>query len=449
MKNKKIYLFLSMLLAFTVLGCDDVLDTKLDDEIPAETAITDNISLKAAAVGLYDLMQSGTYYGGEFILAQELTGGNADATGFQERFVQLDNAIVPPSNAYIQSNWVNVYSLVNASNLILLKMKELQLNDDNAKGTALFCRALGHFDALRQFGQFTDLNSKYGIPVSTTYLDAKSATEVSRSTVAQSYQQIISDLKEAIAILKYDSNRFFITKAAAEALLARVYLYQGDYDNAILYASKVISNTTYKLNTKFNDIYDVEGSAEAILELQFLGIDGNSLTEYLSVSPPEVSADYSNFFKAMDDDNDPRSYKYYDSGKEVYCDKYGTRDSEIDGNAIIIKLSEIYLIRAEALAKKNPQDLTLALADLNVVRQRALPAKPYTLADIPNPDAFVNVLIEENKRELGFEGHQWFTMVRLGKASSILNIPAFRTTYPIPQNEITIARGKLEQNPGY
>lgn len=449
MKNKKIYVFLSMLLAFTVLGCDDVLDTKLDDEIPAATAITDNISLKAAAVGLYDVMQSGTYYGGEFILAQELTGGNADATGFQERFTQLDNAIVPPSNAYIQSNWVNVYTLVNASNLILQKMEELELKDDNSKGTALFCRALGHFDALRQFGQFTDPNSKYGVPISTKYLDAKSAKEISRSTVAQSYQQIISDLKDAIAILKYDSNRFFITKAAAEALLARVYLYQGDYDNAILYASKVISNSTYKLNTKFNDIYDVEGSSEAILELQFLGIDGNSLTEFLSVSPPEVSADYSNFFKPMDDDDDPRSYKYYDSRKEVFCDKYGTRDSEIDGNAIIIKLSEIYLIRAEALAKKTPQDLTSALADLNVVRQRALPSKPYTLAQIPNLDAFVTILIEENKRELGFEGHQWFTIVRLGRATSILNIPAFRTTYPIPQNEITIPQGKLEQNPGY
>ena len=105
----------------------------------------------------------------------------------------------------------------------------------------------------------------------------------------------------------------------------------------------------------------------------------------------------------------PLEYAYRPA--KSYCDKYGTRDSEIDGNAIIIKLSEIYLIRAEALVKKNPQNLTLALADLNVVRQRALPAKPYSLAEIPNLDAFINVLIEENKRELGFEGHQWFTMV--------------------------------------
>lgn len=438
-----------MLLAITFVSCDDILDTKLDDEVPAETAITDGISLKSAVVGLYDIMQSETYYGGEFVLAQELTGGIADATGFQERFAQLDKAIVPPSNTYIQNSWVDVYNLVNASNLILSKIDELQLVDDASKGTALFCRALGHFDALRQFGQFTDLNSKYGIPVSTQYLDSKSALTISRATVANSYQQIITDLNASITLLKYGSSRFTITKAAAEALLARVYLYKGDNDNAIVYANKVIANATYKLNAKYNDIYDVEGSGEAIFELQFLGTDGNGFTEILSVSPPEISANYDDFFEPMDADNDPRSYRYYDDSKVVYVDKYGTNDSQIDNNSIIIKLSEIYLIRAEALAKKNPNNLTLALADLNVVRTRALPSKPFTLIDVPNLNAFITVLLDESGRELGFEGHRWFSIVRLGRATSLLNIPAFRTVYPIPQNEITVAKGVLEQNPDY
>ncbi|WP_077376517.1 RagB/SusD family nutrient uptake outer membrane protein [Flavobacterium sp. A45] len=449
MKKINIYACLCMLLAFTFLSCEDILDTKLDDEVPVETAITDGISLKSAAVGLYDIMQSGTYYGGEFVLAQDLSGGIADATGFQERYAQLDKAIVPPSNTYIQSSWVNVYNLVNASNLILSKMDELKLDDDTSKGTALFCRALGHFDALRQFGQFTDMNSKYGIPISTQYLDSKSALTISRSTVAASYQQIIADLNGAIGLLKYDSNRFSITKAAAEALLARVYLYKGDNDNAIVYAGKVIDNTTYKLNTKYNDIYDVEGSNEAIFELQFLGTDGSGFTGILSVSPPEVSANYDDFFEPMDYDNDPRSYRYYDDGKVVYVDKYGTNNNQIDGNSIIIKLSEMYLIRAEALAKKNPNDLTLALADLNIVRKRALPSKLYTMADAPNLSSFITILLDESARELGFEGHRWFSVVRLGRATSLLNIPAFRTVYPIPQNEITIAKGVLEQNPGY
>jgi starch-binding outer membrane protein, SusD/RagB family len=450
MKKINIYVCLSMLLAFTFLSCEDVLETKLDDEVAAETAITDGISLKSAVVGLYDVIQSSTYYGGEFVLAQELSGGIADATGFQERFAQLDNAIIPPSNTYIQNNWVDVYNLVNASNLILSKIDELELVDNDSKGTAYFFRALGHFDALRQFGQFTDMSSKYGIPVSTKYLDSKSALGISRSTVAESYQQIIADLNESILLLRTGTNRFLVTKTAAEALLARVYLYQGDNDNAIVYANKVIANTTYRLNTRYNDIYDLEGTAEAIFELQFLGTDGNGLTDILSVSPPEVSANYNNYFKPMDADNDPRSFRYfYRAGRPVFVDKYGANNREIDGNSIIIKLSEIYLIRAEALAKKTPTNLTLALADLNVVRRRALPTRPFTLADIPNYDAFVTVLLDESGRELGFEGHRWFSIVRLGRATSLLSIPAFRTVYPIPQNEITVAKGVLEQNPDY
>ena len=438
-----------MIFAFTFFSCEAILETNLDDEIPSEEAITDEISLKAAVIGLYDILQSGSYYGGEFILAQELTGGIAEATGFQPRFEQLANAIIPPSNTYLQSNWVNVYSLVNASNLILDKMDELQLDNDNAKGSALFFRALGHFDALRQFGKFTDSNSKYGIPISTSFLGANEASSVARATVAASYQQIIGDLTESIDLLKNQSDRFFVSKAAAQALLARVYLYQGNNANAVLYATKVIENGTYKLNAKYNTIYETEASPESVLELQFVGIDGNSLTEYLSVSPPEVSAAYSTYFKPMDDDNDPRSYLYYDNGKYVFVDKYGTSDAAIDGNAIIIRFSELYLIRAEALAKLTPQDLTLAVADLNVVRTRSLPSQPITMADVPNYEAFVTTLLEESGRELGFEGHRWFAIVRLNRATEMRDIEEFRTVYPIPQNEIIIGKGVLEQNPGY
>lgn len=448
---KKIYIafLLCGLLIISATSCDDVLETKLDDEIRSEQAITDLISLKSAVVGLYDKMQSGTYYGGEFILAQELTGGIADATGFQERFSQLDKAIVPTSNTYIQNNWVDVYALVNASNLILNKMEELNLVDNDSKGNALFFRALGHFDALRQFGEFTKPNSKFGIPVSTQFLDAKTALLLPRSSVAASYQQIISDLTLAQTLLKNNANRFLVSKTAVEALLARVYLYKGDYDNAILYATKVISNSSYQLNARYNDIYDTEGSGEAIFELQFLGIDGNSLTEFLSISPPEVSANLTNYFKPMTTDNDPRANLYYNSGKVVFVEKYGSRDSEIDANAIIIKLSEIYLIRAEALAAKNQADLTAALSDLNVVRTRALPSKPILPADVPDFDTFVNILLSERARELGFEGHRWFDVIRLNKAQTILGIDTFRNVYPIPQNEITVSKGMIEQNPGY
>ncbi|WP_445738012.1 RagB/SusD family nutrient uptake outer membrane protein [Mariniflexile sp.] len=446
---KKIHILILILSFGMFTACDSILDVELDDEIKTSEAITDIISLRSAVIGLYDIMQSGTYYGGEFILAQALTGGIADATGFQERFAQLDKAIIPTSSDYIKSSWVDVYALVNASNLILEKMAELNLDDENAKASALFFRALGHFDALRQFGQFTNSSSVYGIPVVTKYVDSESSGTIARATVAESFGQIITDLNAAIALFDYDDDRYFVSKATAEALLARVYLYQGNYPMAEQLASDVIGNNDYALNSRFNDIYDTEGSDEAIFELQFLGTDGNSLTEYLATSPPEVSANYQDFFRDMDADDDPRSFRFYDTGRVVYVDKYGTSDNDIEGNAIIIKLSEMYLIRAEARARQTPTNLVTALQDLNKVRTRSLPSRPILIANVPDFNAFVNALLIERARELAFEGHRWFDIVRLGKAESILGIPAFRTVYPIPQREVSISKGVIVQNPQY
>lgn len=449
MKRIHFYIVLLSLSLSMFTGCDSVLDIELDDEIRSTEAITDDVSLHSAVIGLYSEMQSSTYYGGEFVVAQALTGGIADATGFRERFAQLDNAIIPTSSAYIESSWVDVYALVNSSNLILEKMDQLGIEDSNSRGSALFFRALGHFDALRQFGEFTDSGSSFGIPVVTNFVDSKSAVSIPRASVTESFNQIISDLNDAISYLDYDDDRFFVSRATAEALLARVYLYQGNYPMAEQLATEVINNPDYYINDYYSDIYDIEGSDESIFELQFEGVNGNNLTGLLSTSPPEVSANYYDFFEAMDYDNDPRSYLYYDTGSVVYVDKYGTSDNDIEANAIILKLSEIYLIRAEARAHISPTDLASALDDLNVVRTRSLPSDEILVEDVPGFDDFVDILLEERARELAFEGHRWFDIVRLGRAESILGIPSFRTVYPIPQREITISNGTLVQNPGY
>ncbi len=446
MKNINKFLIITLLLG-SLASCSDVLDVELDDEIRSTEAITDEISAQSAVTGLYSIAQSGTYYGGEFIMAQALTGGIADATGFRERFAQLDNAIIPASSIYLESSWVDSYALVNSSNLILQKIEELGLDIPNSEGTAHFFRALGLFDALRQFGQFTDMNSEFGVPVFTEYIDDETAKTIGRSSVSASFDQIISDLETAASLMEYNSGNFLISKGSAEALLARVYLYAGNYELSVEYATLVLGNPDYDLNGNYNDIYENEGSSESIFELQFTETDGNNLTEYFSVSPPEVSASYEDFYAAVSDDDDPRGDLYYDDGRVVFVDKYGTNDATLDGNAIILKLSEIYLIRAEARARLG--ELDLALEDLNKVRTRSLPSRPIAAEEASDFDSFVDVLIEERARELAFEGHRWFDIVRLGRAESILGIEYFRTVYPIPQREITISEGTLIQNPGY
>lgn len=446
MKNINKFLIITLLLG-SLAGCSDILEVELDDEIRSTEAITDGISLRSAVTGLYSLAQRGTYYGGEFIMAQALTGGIADATGFRERFTQLDNAIIPSSSIYVESSWVDAYALVNSSNLILEKVDELQLDDPESEGAANFFRALGLFDALRQFGQFRDMNSEFGVPVFTQFVDKETARTIGRSTVAASYDQIISDLEAAVSLMEYDSAKFTVSKGTAEALLARVHLYAGNYEEAEQYATLAIENPDYALNGNYNDIYETEGSAEAIFELEFTQTDGNSLTEYFSVSPPEVSANFEDFYAGISEDDDPRGDLYYDDGRVVFVDKYGINDAAVDGNAIIMKLSEVYLIRAEARARMG--EFELALQDLNMVRTRSLPSMALALEQVSDFESFTDFLLEERARELGFEGHRWFDIVRLGRAESILGIESFRTVYPVPQREIAISGGALVQNPGY
>ncbi|QLE01889.1 RagB/SusD family nutrient uptake outer membrane protein [Galbibacter sp. BG1] len=450
MKNINIW-FLALIacLVLSLQSCSEVLEVNLDDEVPSEEAITDDISLRSAVVGLYDIMQSSTYYGGEFTLAHALTGGIGEATGFRERFEQLAEARIPTSSLYVESAWIDAYALVNSSNLILSKAEELQIDDPDAIGAAHFLRALGLFDVLRQFGQFTDMSSEFGVPVYTNYIGAEEALTIPRSSVSESYAQITTDLLEAIDLLDYSSNKFFASRGAAEALLARVYLYQGEYALAEQYADAVINSGEYELNGNYNDIYDVKASEESILELQFLDTDGNGLTSLLSLSTPEISANYEDFYVNMLDDDDPRGDLYYDNGRIVFVDKYGSDPNFVSGNAILIKLSEIYLIKAEAQARQNPTNLTPAIETLNVVRTRSLPEMPITASDAPNYDAFVDALLEERARELAFEGHRWFDIVRLGRAEDILGIESFRTVYPIPQSEVAISKGVIAQNPGY
>ena len=157
--------------------------------------------------------------------------------------------------------------------------------------------------------------------------------------------------------MEYDSAKFTVSKGTAEALLGRVHLYAGNYEEAEQYATMAIENPDYSLNGNYNDIYETEGSAEAIFELEFTETDGNTLTEYFSVSPPEVSANYEDFYAGMSDDDDPRGDLYFDDGRVVFVDKYGVNDAAVDGNAIIMKLSEVYLIRAEARARMGEFEL--------------------------------------------------------------------------------------------
>ncbi|MFD2888512.1 RagB/SusD family nutrient uptake outer membrane protein [Chitinophaga cymbidii] len=310
--------------------------------------------------------------------------------------------------------------------------------------------------------------------------DPLTVAAMPRTPVRQVYEQIIRDLEDAQADLPPDysvsgGKRIRVNKWAATALLARAYLFLGDYGNAAAEATKVIDNTAlYELEDDPNRSF-LTDSREAIWQLAQNvndGLAGNATMEGYNLLPFGVAgvATYlSDQLLTAFEPGDQRREKWVDTirfgftGPPAlyhYPAKYktGPVNRVIGGVAteyyMLLRLAEQYLIRAEARAHGAPGGPAGAIADLNIIRDRAdIPDLPETLADT----ALLDAVAKEWQTEMFCEwGHRWFNLKRTGKAREVLSAIAmkqpwegdYQLLYPLPRQN-THEAGRLVQNPGY
>jgi starch-binding outer membrane protein, SusD/RagB family len=442
--HKKIWLVTLLIVIGT--GCD-VLDQEPQDLISTNEAIVDEQSAEAALVGLYDALQDGDYYGGRYVMAVEMLAQNARAAAFQQFWQELASGRVPASNFHVEDFYISGYAVINTANAIIESVPEIiDLSDsqkDRIVGSAYFIRGMAYFDLLRLYGEFDTPGSTFGVSIS--LMPSVSAAEIPRSSVAETYQQIESDLTAAIDRLGNTGNKILASRGAAQGLLARVYLYQENYQQAADLATAVINNSNYSLTPNYNDIYLNEGSPESIFEVDFIPLeDPNAWASEMYVTPPEVtvSDDLENFILFEDE----RSELFEEVNGFFRCTKYGFTRDDTGGNTIVLRISEMYLLRAEALGMLGqPVD---ALDDINAVTVRA-GLSPYEEEDLQSDFDLIDILLTERRAEFAFEGQYWFDLVRLGVMSEVLDRESFRRIMPIPQRELNITNGILVQNPGY
>jgi hypothetical protein len=122
--------------------------------------------------------------------------------------------------------------------------------------------------------------------------------------------------------------------------------------------------------------------------------------------------------------------------------KYASDISQKDNSAYVLRISEMYLIRAEALGRVN------GLADLNTVMVNRGMA-PLTASDVPDDPTYAQAISDENRAEFNFEGHRYFDLARTGQIANVLGVPASNSVYPIPLVQINATNGVVVQNPGY
>ncbi|HEU4455008.1 MAG TPA: RagB/SusD family nutrient uptake outer membrane protein, partial [Longimicrobium sp.] len=385
----------------------------------------------------------------------DLYADNLAFTGTFDTDAEVSERAVQPSNSALDGIWGTAYEGINRANNVIASIPEVDgISDDDAAqylGEAAFLRALNYHNLVRWFG---------GVPL---VLEPNWAvgddenTFAPRATQAQVYARIEADLEVAVELLPSSSTDFRATSGAALALLARVYLDQGKDAQAAAAATAVIESGEYALTRPYSNLWAVENSPESILSIQYSVNDFNELAFWFFPSDFggrrgfAPTADLAaNFEDAGDTERYETTVGYYRSGTRRYGTKY-FRIATGEDNVLVLRLAEMYLIRAEANARLGAPAQEV-LDDLNVVRDRAEVA-PLTLADLDSGDEeeLLALVLEERRLEFAMEGHRFFDLRRIlgtAGAAEFLEIPEFRLLFPIPQSERD-ANPNLGQNPGY
>ena len=482
---KKTFIWSALLalgLGLGLTGCQNGLDINPQQGIDASTALNTPEKVAGAVVGMYAKLDNPRLYGTDLILVPELLGsdGYIRWDGTFQNYRQIANRTQNSLLSNAALIWARAYEDINQANLVISALPVVTDPDLKAQyeGEALFIRGDMYFELVRLYAQqytATDANAQPGVPinlVANTSLE-QATVNLPRATVAQVYEQVINDLKAAVDKLPAD-NGTRATTYTAQALLARVYLQQGDYVQARAYADDVINNSGKSLAGSVGAIFANRNGSETLFELQqndqnnagtgndglatFFASDGGLGRGDVRILPNFSTRYGESDVRGTDSLPATATKKLIYLGNGARPGRLRTLKYRTYGQNIpIIRLAEMYLIRAEADVRAG--DMTSALDDVNLIRTRsgATPLASVTLQDVLN----------ERQLELAFEGFRIYDLKRVN-AIIVPAKPAVPATptdpaqpavpavtandpllvLPIPQHDINI-NPDLQQNPGY
>ncbi|MDQ0106870.1 SusD family protein [Chitinophaga terrae (ex Kim and Jung 2007)] len=460
------------LLAGLAMGCQkDLLDNVPTTNIPDTKAFDTKERVESQVNGMYTVLKNGKFLGGKVVIANEIRG--EDYVNEKANNVTLNASwrMVTTGEAQeVKEIWSQGYMTINSVNVFLAGMaakgssvtgKELS---DNFIGEAKFIRGLSYFHLLQLFARpYVDgAGSKLGLILYTEPHTKLGNYSKARSTVAETYAQIIRDLDSAETMLPKAADQ--VTRAnsyAAIALKTRVYLYTGQYDKVLTEANKIVpaappfeSTVGYKLEPNIKNVFvgNYTG-AEAIFSLpnteavnDYPGtqtqlayyfnptaLGGNG--EY-SLHPSGIISDAS--WKAAD----ARRKFVVTAGNKSWMNKY-TKGSPYTDYVPVIRYAEVLLNLAEATVRVTNTVDARAIALLNAVHGRSDATTVFTVADFATPQALINTILKEKHIELLGEGFRSMETTRLNatfpsKSSTVAEVTPAMSSYiwPISSDEL-------------
>lgn len=481
MKFKKYITIL--LVGILVTSCSDFLEPSPSSATGTEEYYTTIEELETALIGAYDAMQGVSSYDKdanhgvqyEYYITEMRSGNTATKIADPDDFSdagQFESFDVLPTNGFVANYYASFYRVIFRANVVLENLGNVSEDTSALEAEAKFIRGYAYFNLVRLFGD---------IPlVDHVLLPSETTTQFTRVDKNIIYDLIISDLETAVAGLD-NSYKTRASKAAAQGLLAKAYLTidEPQYLQAQLLCEDIINSGEFSL-VDFYDVFYTEGNSEVIYAIgyeslnesqkfsaQFMNSVGRS--SGLNYATYDLVNDLNEFGGEIRAENSFRQDPNHLTSIRYQCAKYfpdgddgGTSNPhifetspnpELAGNDwIVLRYADILLLHVEAImAGGNQTSSAAALASFQEVRNRAGLTDPVT-------EITLDDLVMERRVELAFENHRSFDIIRLGVAESILTEYAeangfgFTSTdllLPMPQNEVNLSKGIMNQNPGY
>ena len=485
---KKIICFISFLLSFSACK-DSELNINPSDSLDSRSAITTVDDLNAAVLGAYNRMTINTYYDGQYLTAGDMLGDDAlspySGSGWLNTYSDYSwTKIACPTNLY-----KHIYKLIAHMNDVLERSKNLQESPAKTKLIAEIkaLRAMVHFDLSKLYGPLP-VNLGKGkiksdalcIPIMDGPKPIKEPESMLRQPVTKVYEFIIKELENALPNLETGKINGRLGQDGATAVLARAYLYIGNYEKAFEYADKLIKNKAYSLipRTEYVKSWKTAYTSEAIFELDVTQEDNNGIASIGYYALADGTQGYKDIsssphfdeLKAQDQEDERfKLFVWYEDNKGsgfFPTPKYPGREMYAVNNIKVYRLSEIYLIAAEALLKLGRgSEAAILLNSLRKERTTTEPEK-YTAA------LTIDDILYERRLELFAEGHRAWDLwrnqkpvvrwrnadekdkykFRKDRSEGVIEFDYFKNILPIHEEQLFLLPDNLrdqQQNPGY
>ncbi|EJL63916.1 RagB/SusD family nutrient uptake outer membrane protein [Flavobacterium sp. CF136] len=461
MKSYKYILFI--LFTTLLVSCEKELEIDPKQNQDADVTLSTETGITNILNGAYALAADADVYGGRSLVAGDLMAqtGLTSTTDFRWRgtyadFRQMYTKTIVVDNVFARQIYARNYEIINAANTVIENIDKVADPDKRTRmvAEANFLKGLAYFDLVRFFAlpyEAGKQNTQLGVIIRPNAIyDFTADLSKERSSVEEVYTLILQYLNDAYDGLP-EENSFYADKYAAKALLARVYLQQQNYPAARDAANEVIENSGRALSTTYANAFNHdENQIEDIFAIQITKQTGENEIVVMYASEGnggrggdiEIRGTYLNKFTDPDDARANFNYVNDDNGRLLtskYTNQYG--------NVGIIRLAEMYLIRAETNFRLNTAVGDTALNDINLIRTRAN-AENFTALTLAT-------ILRERELELAMEGFAIHDLKRTkasidvnGDGSELIPYDDPALVFPIPLREMD-TNNKITQNPGY